>query len=102
MVNMAKLMKQAASIQKNMAKLQEELAARQYEFSSGGGMVTAVSRGDTTIERITIDPKVVDPQDVEMLQDLVTAAVNGALQTARETAAEEMNKLTGGLGLPGM
>jgi hypothetical protein len=101
-MDMMKLMKRAASLQKDMAKLQEELAGRQYEFSSGGGMVRVVARGDTTVERVEIDPKVVDPQDVDMLQDLVTSAVNGALQAARESASAEMGKLTGGMGLPGM
>lgn len=101
-MDMMKLMKRAASLQKDMARLQEDLAGRQYEFSSGGGMVKVVARGDSVIERIEIDPKVVDPQDVDMLQDLVATAVNGALQTARETAAAEMGKITGGMGLPGM
>ncbi len=102
MVNMMKLMKQAASMQKNMEKVQAELAERTIEFSSGGGMVTAVARGDGSILSVRIDPKVVDPGDVEMLQDLVVAAVDGALKAAREMASEEMGKLTGGMGLPGL
>ena len=102
MVNMMKLMKQAASMQKNMEKVQAELAERTIEFSSGGGMVTAVARGDGSIVSVRIDPKVVDPGDVEMLQDLVVAAVDGALKAAREMASEEMGKLTGGMGLPGL
>ena len=102
MVNMMKLMKQAASMQKNMQAMQEELAAKTVEFSSGGGMVKAVARGDGTVASIQIDPKVVDPNDVEMLQDLVLAAVDGAIRAAREMAAAEMGKLTAGMGLPGL
>lgn len=102
MVNMMKLMQQAASMQKNMEKVQAELAARTVEFSSGGGMVTATARGDGTLAGIRIDPKVVDPGDVEMLQDLVLAAADGALKAAKEMAAKEMSKLTAGLGLPGL
>ena len=104
MVNMMKLMKQAAAMQKNMEKLQGELSDRTFEFSSGGGMVKATVKGDFTPVSIIIDPKVVDPSDVDMLQDLVLAAVDGAVRTARETTSSEMGKLTSGLGisLPGM
>ena len=102
MANMMKLMKQAASMQKNMQKLQEELAERTVEFTAGGGMVTATAKGDGSISSLKIDPKVVDPDDVEMLEDLVLAAVDGALTQAKEMAAEEMGKLTGGLGIPGL
>jgi hypothetical protein len=100
MVNMMKLMQQAASMQKNMEKMQAELAQKTVEFSSGGGMVTAVARGDGTIAGIKIDPKVVDPSDVDMLQDLIVAAVDGAITAAREMAAQEMSKLTAGLPIP--
>ncbi|HMO50480.1 MAG TPA: YbaB/EbfC family nucleoid-associated protein [Kiritimatiellia bacterium] len=102
MVNMMKLMKQAQSMQKNMEKLQADLAAREYEATSGGGMVKAVVQGSMTLNRVEIDPKVVDPSDVDMLQDLVVSAVNTALSNAREDAATEMAKVTGGMGLPGM
>jgi DNA-binding YbaB/EbfC family protein len=102
MVNMMKLMKQAQAMQANMQRLQEELAGREYSFSSGGGVVTAVVKGDMTVTRIAVDPKAVDPQDVEMLQDLVLAAVNGALKAARDSASEEMGKVTGGMNLPGL
>jgi nucleoid-associated protein EbfC len=102
MVNMMKLMQQAASMQKNVQKMQEELAERTYEFSAGGGAVTAVVRGDMSMQKITIDPKAADPADIEMLEDLVTAAVNGAFTMARDSAQKEMAKITGGLGLPGM
>ncbi len=101
MVNMSKLMKQAASMQKNMEKMQAEMAEKTVDFSSGGGMVTATVRGDMTLEKIKIDPKVVDPEDVDMLEDLVVAAVDGAMKQAREMASEEMSKITGGMGLPG-
>ena len=102
MVNMMKLMKQAQAMQSNMQKLQADLAERTYEFSAGGGVVKAVAKGDMNIVSIQIDPKAVDPQDVDMLQDLVITAVNGALKMARDSAAEEMGKITGGLGLPGL
>ncbi len=102
MVNMMKLMQQAQSMQRNMEKLQAELAAREYEGTSGGGMVKAMVKGDMTLTQVVIDPKVVDPSDVDMLQDLVVTAVNSALSNARESAASEMGKITGGMKLPGM
>ena len=102
MPNMMKLMKQAASMQKNLLKAQEELALRTVEFSSGGGMVVAVARGDGTIASLKIDPKAIDPSDAEMLQDMVLAAVDGALKASKEMAAAEMNKLTAGMGIPGL
>ncbi len=100
MVNMMKMMKQAANMQASMKKMQAELAEQTVEFTSGGGMVTAVVKGDLTLQSIKIKPDCVDPEDVEMLEDLVTAAVDGALQAARELSATEMAKLTQGLGLP--
>ncbi len=102
MVNMMKLMKQAQAMQSNMQKLQSDLAERTYEFSAGGGVVKAVAKGDMTVVSLNVDPKAVDPQDVEMLQDLVISAVNGALKLARDSASEEMGKITGGLNIPGM
>ena len=102
MPNMMKLMKQAASMQKNLLKAQEELALKTVEFSSGGGMVVAVARGDGTIASLKIDPKAIDPSDAEMLQDMVLAAVDGALKASKEMAAAEMNKLTAGMGIPGL
>jgi len=99
-VNFMKMMKQAADLQQRMQAKQEELATQTVEHSSGGGMVTVVARGNLTIERVRLDPKVVDAADVEMLEDLVASAVNGALQAAREMAAREMATLTEGLGLP--
>ncbi len=99
-MNINKLMKQAACMQKNMAKVQADLAEKTFAFSSGGGMVTAVFRGDMTLASIKIDPKVVDPDDVEMLEDLVKAAVEGAMKQAQEMSAQEMDKVTSGMGLP--
>jgi len=102
MPNIMKLMKQAASMQKNMERMQAEMAQQTFEFSSGGGMGRAIARGDGTVAAIKIDPKVIDPNDVEMLEDMVLAAVDGALTTAREAAAKEMSKLTAGLNIPGL
>jgi hypothetical protein len=102
MVNMMKLMQQAASMQKNIQKLQAELNEREFEFTSGGGAVKCVMKGDMTLSSIKIDPSAVDPSDVETLEDLVTTAVNGALEAARTCVQQEMSKVTGGMGLPGM
>ena len=99
-MNIMKMMKQAADMQKNMEKMQAELADRPVEFSSGGGMVTVTARGDMSVEKIKIDPRAVDPSDVEMLEDLVLAAVDGALKAARDLVATEMQKVTAGLNLP--
>ncbi len=101
-MNVMKLMKQAAAAQKNMEKVQGELAGKTIEFSSGGGMVKVTASGDGTVRAITIDPDAVDPQDVGMLEDMVLAAVNGALSDVREMASSEMAKVTQGLNLPGM
>ena len=100
-MNIMKMMKDAAAMQKNLEKTQAELAQKRIEFSSGGGMVVVTARGDITIEKIKIDPKVVDPTDVGMLEDLVLAAVEGALREVRDLTAREMGKVTAGLQLPG-
>jgi DNA-binding YbaB/EbfC family protein len=101
--NIANLMKQAQKMQKDMAKLQEELQDREVEASAGGGAVTVIASGKKEIKEITIKPEVVDPDDVEMLQDLILAAVNEALRKAEEMVSSEMSKITGGLGgIPGM
>lgn len=99
-MNIMKMMKQAADMQKKMETVQAELANRTVDFSSGGGMVTVTARGDLSVASIRIDPKCVDPTDVDMLQDLVLSAVDGALRGAREMAAVEMQKVTAGLNLP--
>lgn len=98
--NMGNLMKQAQQFQTKMAKLQEELGERTIEATAGGGMVTAVANGRQEILSVQIDPEVVDPEDVDMLQDLILAAVNDALTRAKNMVNEEMGKLTQGMGLP--
>ncbi len=95
-------MQQVKDLQDKMAKVQEELAVKTVEASSGGGMVTVVVNGRQELLSLNIDPQVVDPQDVEMLQDLVVAAVNEGMRRAQEMAASEMGKLAGGLNLPGL
>ncbi|RMF42452.1 MAG: YbaB/EbfC family nucleoid-associated protein [Deltaproteobacteria bacterium] len=96
------IMKQAQMMQKKMMRLQEELAERQVEASAGGGMVTAVANGRQQLVSLTIDPGAVDPEDVDMLQDLVLAAVNEAMKKSQEMMQEEMGKLTGGMNIPGL
>jgi DNA-binding YbaB/EbfC family protein len=96
------IMKQAQQMQRRMAQLQEELESRRVEASAGGGMVTAVVSGKQQLLGLKIDPAAVDPEDVEMLQDLVTAAVNEALKQSQKMASEEMNKITGGMNIPGL
>jgi hypothetical protein len=100
-MNMMKMMKQAQDLQKNMKKKQDELAKTEVQFSAGGGMVTATATCDLKVTSIKINPDAVDPDDVEMLEDLVLAAVDGALSSAQETMSKEMGKLTQGMGLPG-
>jgi nucleoid-associated protein EbfC len=100
MPNMGNIMKQAQQFQSKMAKLQEELGERTVETTAGGGMVTVTANGRQEIISIGIDPEVVDPEDVEMLQDLIQAAVNDALSRSREMVNQEMGKLTSGLNLP--
>jgi nucleoid-associated protein EbfC len=102
MPNMGQLLKQAQKFQAKMAELQEELNQRTVEASAGGGMVTAVANGKQDLLSITIDPEVVDPNDVEMLQDLILAAVNDALSRAKDMTNEEMGKLTKGMNIPGL
>ncbi len=98
-MNMQQMMKQAQKMQQDMAKMQEELAAREFTAQAGGGMVKATVTGQKMVKAIEIDPACVDPDDVEMLQDLVLAAVNEALRTAEETTQAEMGKVTGGMNL---
>jgi len=102
MKGMGNMMKQAQQLQSKMMKLQEELAERTVESSSGGGMVKVTANGRQQISSIQIEKEVVDPDDVEMLQDLVMAAINDALAKAQEMVSSEMGKLTGGLNIPGM
>ena len=100
--NMQQLARQAQKLQQQMTKVQEELEAREYEASAGGGMVTVKVTGKKELVELQIKPEAVDPDDVEMLQDMVMAAVNEALRTASDTMEREMGKLTGGLNMPGL
>jgi len=99
---MGNLMKQAQQMQQKMLKMQEEVAKRTLEASVGGGMVTVQVNGKNEVLSIKIEPQVVDPNDVEMLEDLIVAGVNEALRKSQEMMAEEMGKLTGGLKIPGL
>ena len=96
------LMRQAQQLHAKMLKVQEEMAARTAEASAGGGMVTAVANGRQELVSIKIEKEVVNPEDVDMLQDLIVAAVNAAVKKAQEMVSEEMKKLTGGVSIPGM
>ncbi len=100
--NMKEMMRQAQILQNKIAKTQEELKKRTVEVSVGGGMVKAVANGTPQIVSLSIEKEVVDPEDVEMLQDLVVAAVNEALVRSKEMVDSEMAKITGGLKMPGM
>ena len=100
--NMQQLARQAQKLQQQMTKMQEELEEREYEATAGGGVVTARVNGKKELVALTIKPEAVDPDDVEMLQDTVMAAINEALRTATETSEREMGKLTGGMGMPGL
>ncbi len=102
MKGMGNMMKQAQKLQAKMLKMQEELANKTVEATAGGGMIKAVANGRQQILSIQIEKEVVDPEDVEMLQDLILAAVNDALAKSQEMVSGEMSKLTGGLKIPGM
>lgn len=107
MGNMGKMMKQVQKMQADMAKMQEEVATKTVEATAGGGAVKVVANGKQQIMSIEIKPEVVDPEDVEMLQDLIVAATNEAVRKSQEMVAQEMGKITGGLnlnipGLPGL
>lgn len=99
---MKNLMKQAQQMQAKLAKAQEELKTREVEASSGGGMVTVRANGAQEILALQVEREIVNPDDIEMLQDLVRAAVNEALKKSREMMSEEMGKITGGMGIPGL
>ena len=98
--NMNNMIRQAQKMQQDMMKAQEELESKTYEAGAGGGVVSATLSGRKELVSVAIDPEAVDPDDVEMLQDLIVAAVNEALRKANEDAASQMSKLTGGLNLP--
>lgn len=95
-------LQQVKALQEKMAKMQAELALRTVEASAGGGMVVVTVNGRQEVLNIRVDPQVVDPEDVEMLQDLIVAAVNDGLRKAQEMASSEMGKLAGGLNIPGL
>ena len=102
MKGMGKMMKQAQQLQSKMLKLQEELAVKTIETTSGGGMVKVVANGKQQVVSIQIEKEVVDPDDLEMLQDLILAAINDALIKSQEMVSGEMSKLTGGMNIPGL
>ena len=101
-MNQMQMMKQAQKMQQDLLKMQQEMETKEYEATAGGGVVTAVANGKHELLRITIDPEAVDPDDVEMLQDMVVAAANEALRKADAEQAASMSKLTGGLNLGGL
>ena len=98
--NMNNMIRQAQKMQQDMLKAQEELENKTYEAAAGGGVVSATVSGKKELVAVAIDPEAVDPEDVEMLQALIVAAVNEALRKANDDAASQMSKLTGGLNLP--
>ncbi len=100
--DLGNIMKQAQMMQQKMVRIQKELEDREVEATSGGGMVTATVNGKQQIVALKIEPTVVDPEDPEMLEDLIVAAVNEALKKSQEIAQEEMAKVTGGMNIPGM
>lgn len=100
--SMGNIMKQAQQMQQKMGRLQQELEVREVEASAGGGMVTAIVNGKQQLVSLKIEKSVVDPEDVDMLQDLVVAAVNEAIKKSQEMMQEEMGKITGGFNIPGL
>ena len=101
-MGMQDMMRQAQQLQQKMSEVQQQMANTTVEASAGGGMVTVTATGSLTVTSIKIDPTVVDPEDLQMLEDLIVAATNEALKKAREMMESEMSKVTGGLKLPGM
>ena len=100
--NMNNLMKQAQKMQKKMQEMQEDLDSQVFEDSAGGGAVKVTVTGKKEVTKVSIDPEVVDEDDVEMLEDLILAAVNEAMRTADEKVNQQMSKVTGGLNMPGL
>lgn len=101
-MNLGNMMKQAQKMQAKMAEMQEQLKSETLEASAGGGMVRVVITGDLQIREIAIDPAAIDPDDAEMLQDMVAAAVNEAIRSAQELAGRRMGEITGGMNIPGL
>ncbi|MCX5823812.1 MAG: YbaB/EbfC family nucleoid-associated protein [Deltaproteobacteria bacterium] len=102
MQNFGNIMKQAKKMQERMVELQEELATKSVEATAGGGMVSVTVNGKFEILSLKVEKEVVNPDDVEMLQDLIVAAVNEGIRKAQEMAASEMGKITGGMQIPGL
>ncbi len=102
MNNMQGMLKKVQKMQADMAKLQEDLKTRTVEATAGGGVVTVVANGSKELVSVTVKPEAVDPDDVEMLQDLIVTAVNDALKKIDEMTETEMNKITGGMKMPGI
>lgn len=100
--NMQGVLKQAQKMQERMAELQANLDQREYDFTVGGGMITIKMNGKKEMQSIEIKPEVVDPDDIEMLQDLIVAGVNEAISSIEKTNSDEMSKVTGNLNIPGM
>lgn len=96
------MIKQAQKMQQDMLKMQEELEVKQYEAAAGGGVVKAVVNGKHEVVSLTIDPEAVDPEDVDLLQDMVLAAVNEALRGMSDVSAQRLNSVTGGMNIPGL
>ena len=101
-MNFGNMMKQAQKMQAKMAEMQEQLNSETLEASAGGGMVRVVISGDMVIRELVIDPAAIDPDDAEMLQDMVAAAVNEAIRSAQELASRRMGEITGGMNVPGL
>jgi DNA-binding YbaB/EbfC family protein len=101
-VNINNIMKQAQKMQAGMARVQEELKDERVEASAGGGTVKVVMSGDLQVVSVTVDPAAVDPEDVDLLQDMITAAVNEGIRMAQEIASQKMAAVTGGMNVPGM
>ena len=101
-MNFGNMMKQAQKMQTKMAEMQEQLKSETLEASAGGGMVRVVISGDMVIRELHIDPSAIDPDDAEMLQDMVAAAVNEAIRSMQELASRRMGEVTGGMNIPGL
>ena len=100
--NMQAMLRQAQKMQEDMAALQAELDEKEYDVSAGGGMVKLTITGKKEIKNVKISPDIVDPDDIETLEDILTAAVNEAIKRVEDSAAEEMSKITGSLNIPGL
>ena len=100
--NMTAMLKQAQKMQEDMAALQQELEAKEYEVKAGGGMVEVRINGKKEVLSVKIDPEIVDPDDVETLEDIIVAGINEAIKRVESTNEAEMSKITGGFGMPGM